>query len=130
MTARSMYLNRRRQSRKPREIGLKLRSARQVPEIAEQDSESETENTSSNENNERQAPPQLTTYETIPCDDSENSESEQITVRNGEPERPLDRDRDSQNESQQDSDVPTGREGRVRRPPLRFAIDEFINKNK
>ena len=74
--------------------------------------------------------PQLTAYETIPGDDSENSASEPITVRNDVPERPLDTDHDSQNESQQDSDVPTGRERRVRRPPVGFGIDEFINKGK
>ena len=72
----------------------------------------------------------MTAYETIPSDDSEISESEQVTVRNDESERPLDSDRDSQDESQQDSDVPTGRESRVRRPTVRFGIDEFINKNK
>ena len=72
----------------------------------------------------------MTAYEAIPGDDSENSESEQITVRNVAPERPLDTDQDSQNESQRDSDVPTRRESRVRRPPVRFGIDEFVNKNK
>ena len=82
------------------------------------------------ENIERQTPPQLTAYETIPGDDSENSESEQITVCDDAPERPLDADHDSQNESQRDSDVPTGRESTVRRPPVRFGIDEFINKSK
>ena len=41
----------------------------QLPEIVEQDSESETESTSRDENIERQASPQLTTYETIPGDD-------------------------------------------------------------
>ena len=101
-----------------------------LPAIEEQDSDLEIENTSRDEISERQALPQLTAYETIPGDDSENSESEQITVRNDEPERLLDENNDSQNESQQDSDVPTGRESRVRRPPVRFGIDEFINKNK
>ena len=80
------------------------------------------------ENIKRQTLPQLTAYQTIPGDDSETSASEQITVRNDAPERPLDTDHDSQNESQRDSDVPTGRENRVRRPPLRFGIDEFFNK--
>ena len=102
----------------------------QLPQILEQDSESETENPSRDENIERQTSPQLTAYETIPGDDSENSESEKRTMRNDEPERPLDTDSDSQNESQGESDVPTGRESRVRRPPVRFGIDEFINKNK
>ena len=100
----------------------------QLPEIIEQDSESENEKTSRDENNERQALPHLTAYETIPVDDSENSESEQITVRNDEPKGPLGANNDSQNESRQDSDVPTGRESRVRRPPVRFGIDEFIDK--
>ena len=63
--------------------------------IVEQGSESETENTSRDENTERQTSPQLTTYGTIPGDDSENSESEQITVRNDASERPLDTDHDS-----------------------------------
>ena len=103
---------------------------RQLPEIVEQDSESETENMSRNENIERQTPPELTAYETIAGDASENSESGQITVRNDALERPLDTDYDSQNESQRDSDVPSGRESRVRRPPVRFGIDEFINKSK
>ena len=100
----------------------------QLPKIIEQDSESEIEKTSRDESNERQTLPPLTAYETIPGDDSENSESEQITVRNDEPERLLDENNDSQNESRHDSDVPTGRESRVRRPPVRFRIDEFINK--
>ena len=52
----------------------------------------------------------MTAYETIPGDDSENSESEKSTVRNDAPERHLDIDHDSQNEPQRDSDVPTGRE--------------------
>ena len=43
----------------------------QLPQIVEQDSESETENTSSDENIEGQASPQLTAYETIPGVDSE-----------------------------------------------------------
>ena len=80
----------------------------QLPEIVEQDSESETENTPLDENVERQTSPQVTAYETIPGDDSENSESGQITVRNDAPERPLDTDHDSENESQRDSDVPIG----------------------
>ena len=101
-----------------------------IPEIVEQDSDSETEITPHGENVERQTSPKLTAYETIPGDDSENSESEQITVRNDAPERPLDIDNDSQNESQRDSDVPTGRESRVRRPPVRFGIDEFVSKCK
>ena len=102
----------------------------QLPEIVEQVSESETENTSRDENTERQALPQLTAYETIPGDDSENSEDEKITVRSDAPQRPLDTDHGLQNDSQRDSNVPTGRESRVRRPPVRFGIDEFNNKNK
>ena len=101
-----------------------------IPEIVEQDSESETVNTEYDENIERQASPQLTAYETIPGDDSENSESERSTVLNEAPGRPLDTDHDSQNESQRHSDVPTGRESRVRRPPVRFGIDEFVNRCK
>ena len=99
------------------------------PIPVEQDSESETENTPRNEIIERQASPRLTAYETRSGDDSENSDSERSTVRNDAPERPLDTDHDSQNESQRDSDVPTGRESRVRRPPVRFGIDEFIDKS-
>ena len=101
-----------------------------IPEIVEQDSESETENTPHDENVERQTSPHLTAYETIPGDDSENSESERSTVRKDSPERPLDTDHDSQNESQRDSNVPTGRESRVTRPPVRFGIDEFVNRCK
>ena len=101
-----------------------------IPEIVEQDPESETENMTRDENIERQALPQLTAYETIPGDDSEKSDSEQITVCNDAPGRLLDTDHNSQNESQRDSDVPTGRESRVRRPPVRFGIDEFVSKNK
>ena len=101
-----------------------------MPELVEQDSESEIENTPHDENVERQTSPRLTAYETIPGDDSENSESERSTVRNDAPERPLDTDHDSPNESQEDSDVPTGRESRVRRPPVRFGIDDFVNKRK
>ena len=101
-----------------------------IPEIVEQDSDSETEITPHDENVERQTSPGLTAYETIPGDDSENSESERSTVRNDAPERPLDTDNDSQNESQRDSDVPTGRQSRVRRPPVRFGIDEFVNRCK
>ena len=96
-----------------------------ILEIVEQDSDSETEITPHDENVERQTSPRLTAYETIPDDDSENSESERSTVRNDAPERPLDTDNDSQNEPQRDSDVPTGRQSRVRRPPVRFGIDEF-----
>ena len=91
---------------------------------------SKIENASQDETIERQTSPQLTVYETIPGDDSENSETEQITVRNDAPERPLDTDRDSQNESQRDSNFPTGRESRVRRPVVRFGIDEVNNKCK
>ena len=40
----------------------------QLPEIVEQDPESETENTSRDENIERQASPQFTVYEAIPGD--------------------------------------------------------------
>ena len=101
-----------------------------LPEIVEQDSWSETESTSRDGNIERQTSPQLTAYETIPGNDSENSDSEKSTVRNDALERPLDTDHDSQNESQRDSDVLTGRESRVRRPPVRFGIDEVINKSK
>ena len=101
-----------------------------IPKIVEQDSDSETENTAYDENIERQASPQLTAYETIPGDDSGNSESERSTVRNEAPERPLDTDHDSQKESQRDSDVQTGRVSRVRRPPVRFGIDEFVNRCK
>ena len=100
---------------------------KQIPEIVEQDSESETENTPRDENNEGQTSPQLTAYEQIP---GNNSESERSTVRNDAPERPLDIDHDSQNESQRVSDVPSGRENRVRRPLVRFGIDEFIVKKK
>ena len=99
-----------------------------IPEVVEQDSESEIKNTAHDENVERQTLPQLNAYETMPGDDSENSESEKSTVRNDSHERPLDTDHDSQNESQRDSDVATGREGRVRRPPVRFGIDEFVNR--
>ena len=88
-----------------------------IPEVVEQDSESETENTAHDENVERRTSPHLTAYETIPGDDSENSERERSTVRKDAPERTLDTDHDSQNESQRDSDVPTSRESRVRRPP-------------
>ena len=98
----------------------------QLPDSVEQDSESETENTAQDEKIEQQISPQLIAYETIPGDDSENSESEKGTVRNDAPERPLDTD----HESQRDSDVPTGRESRVRRPPVRFGIDEFFNKSE
>ena len=101
-----------------------------IPEIVEQDTESETENMSRDESFELQTSPQLATYEKIPGDDSEHSESEKITVRNDAPERPLDTNHDSQNESQRDSDVPTGRDSRVRRPLVRFGIDEFVSKNK
>ena len=103
---------------------------RPISDIVEQDSESETENTPRDENIERQTLPRLTAYERIPGDDTENNESEKSTVRNDAPERPLDIDHDSQNESQRDSDVPTGRKSRVRRPPVRFGIDEFNSKNK
>ena len=51
-------------------------------------------------------------------------------MRNDAPEGTLDTDHDSQNESQRDSDVPTGRGGRVRRPLVRFGIDEFVSQNK
>ena len=101
-----------------------------IPEIVEEDSDSETENTAYDENIERQASPQLTAYETIPGDDPGNSGSERSTVRNEAPERPLDTDYDSQNESQRDLDVPTGRKSKVRRPPVRFGIDEFVNRCK
>ena len=69
-----------------------------IPEIVEEDSESETENTARDENIERQTSPQLTAFETIPGNDSGNSESERSTVRNDAPERHLDTDHDSQNE--------------------------------
>ena len=100
---------------------------RQIPEFVEHDVESEIENASRDENNERQTVPHLTTFERTSGDDSENSKTEQITVRNDEPERLLDEDHDPQNESQQDSDIPTGRESRVRRLPVRFRIDETTN---
>ena len=102
----------------------------QLPEIVERDSESATKSTFRDEIKERQTLPQLTAYETIPGDDSEDSESEQITLRIEEPERPLDIDHDSQSESQRNSAVPTGRESRIRRPPVRFGIDEYVSKNK
>ena len=73
---------------------------RQLPEIVEQDFESETENTAHDENIKSPTSPQLTAYEKIPGEDSENSESEQITVCNDAPGRPLDTDHDSKNESQ------------------------------
>ena len=101
-----------------------------IPEIVEQDSESEIENAPQNETNDRQTSPPLTAYEKLPGDDPENSESEQITVRDDGPVRLLDTDHDSQNESQRDSDLPTGRESRVGRPPVRFGIAEFIKKSK
>ena len=100
----------------------------QLPEIVEQDSESETESTSRDENIERQASPQLTTYETILGDDWENSESKQVTVCNDAPERLLDTDHDYQNESQQTSDVPTGRESRVRRPLVGLGWTNSLTK--
>ena len=53
-----------------------------IPQIVEQDPESKTENMTRDENIKRQASPQLTAYETIPGDDSENSESEQKTMCN------------------------------------------------
>ena len=101
-----------------------------IPEIVEQDSESETEITARDGKIERQTSPPLTAYAKIPGDDSENSETERSTVRNDAPERSIDTDHDSQNESQRDSDVPTGRESRVRRPPVRFGIDQIVNKSK
>ena len=64
----------------------------QLPEIVEQDSQSETEKTSGDENAEPQTSTQSTAYETIPGDDSDNSESEPNTVRNDAPERLLDED--------------------------------------
>ena len=74
----------------------------------------------------------MTTYERIPGDDSESCQCEQITERNDEPERPLDAYQrhfaSLQKESQQDSEVPTGRGSRVRRSPKRLGIDEVINK--
>ena len=101
-----------------------------LSEIVEQDSESETEDRAHDESIERQTPLQSTAYETIPGDDSEASESEQLTLRSDAPEGPFDTDRDSQNELQRDSDVPSGRESRVRRPPVRFGVDEFVSKCK
>ena len=71
-----------------------------IPEIVEQNSESETEITAHDENIERQTSPQLTAYETIPCDGSENSESERSTLRNDAPQRLLPTNHDSQNEPQ------------------------------
>ena len=105
-------------------------SFRPIPEIVEQDSESEIENASRDETTERQTPPPSTGNEKVLSDDSVNSESQQINVRSDAPERLLDIDHDSQNESQPDSDVPTGPESRIRRPPVGFGIDEFINKIK
>ena len=102
----------------------------QLTEIVEQDSESEAKNTPREKNIERQTSLQLTAYETIPGDDSENSESEKITVRDDAPERPLDTDHDSQNGSQRDPNVPISQESRVRRPLVQFGIDEFFNKTK
>ena len=101
-----------------------------IPEIVEQDSESKSEKMSRDESIERQTSPQLTAYEKTTGDDSEISKSEQITVRNDAPERPLDTDHDSQNESQRDSNVPTSRERRLRRPSVRHGIDEFVSKKK
>ena len=72
----------------------------QLPEIVEQDSDSENENASRDESNERQILPHLTTIGRILGDDSENSKSKQFTVRNDETERLLDEDRYSLNESQ------------------------------
>ena len=60
--------------------------------------------------------------------DSENSESEQITVGKDEPEIFLRRGPCFTNESQQDSDAPTSRKNRVNRPPVRIAIEDFIKK--
>ena len=88
----------------------------QLPEIVEQDSESEIEKASRDESNERQPLPQLTAFETLPGDDSEKIKNEQRTVDNYESKRPLDVDHGSRKESQQDSGVPTGPESRVRRP--------------
>ena len=70
-------------------------SFRHLPEIIEQDTESEIENTLRDESIAGQALPQLTVYEEIPGNDSEKSESEQNIVRNDEPERRFDTDRDS-----------------------------------
>ena len=74
--------------------------------------------------------PQLTAYEIIPGDDSGNTESEQTTVRNDEPEKPLDADRYSQIDSQQVSDVPTGRESRMRKPPVRLGGRRFFQQKQ
>ena len=62
--------------------------------------------------------------------DREKSDNEQTTERMEELERHSEDDRDSKIGSQQDSDVPAGRENRVRRLPARFGIDEFINEYK
>ena len=88
---------------------------RPMPEIVEHGSESNIENASRDESNECPTLPQLTVYETMPEDDSESGEIEQITLRNDETERPLDTDHASIIESQRDSDVTTGRESRVKR---------------
>ena len=69
-----------------------------IPEIVEQDFESETEITAHDENIKSQTLPQLTAYETIPGDDSENSQSEKITMRNDALEGLFHTDHDSQNE--------------------------------
>ena len=126
-TARSTFLHRQRQSLKLPKNKPKV-TFREITEIVEQDFQSEIENASRNENNKHQILPHLTTYGKIPGDDSKNNESVQITVRNDELERLLDEDHVSQNELQQDSDVPTGRKTRVRRPPVRLGIDKFIVK--
>ena len=75
---------------------------RPIPEIVEQDSQSEIEKASQDETNGCRTSPPSTAYEKIPGDDSENSESEQIPVRDDGPVRPLDIDHYSQNESQRD----------------------------
>ena len=48
--------------------------------------------------------------------------------RNEEPERAIDKVFDSQNGSQQDLDIPSGHQGWVGRPTVRFWIDDFASK--
>ena len=101
---------------------------RQIPETVEQDFESAIEKSSRDKINERQTSPLLIAYETKAGDDYENSESEQITVRIDEPEPPLDTGLGSEKESQQDLEISKGSFCIVRRPPVLFGKDEFINK--
>ena len=68
---------------------------RLIPEIEEQDSDSEIETASQDKTDKRQISPLSTAYEKIPGDDSKTSASEHITVRGDGPERLLDEDHDS-----------------------------------